>query len=299
MARKNERHLIMSDLYRVLLIEDCAHDAFFNVRALKGGGMEVQFERVETAAQFNAALEKKTWDFILSDHCLPVFNSFAALEIYKGVGLDIPFIVVSGLIGEEQAVKLVKAGAHNYVMKDNLSQLVPTVKRELQAAADRRVRERLYDTESFMASIVRDCNNALFGTTLEGSLLTWNRGAQNLYGYTASEVVGGPATILESPNQFPSQTEILRELKSSGSVPNYETVHLRKNGTPIEVSLSISPIKEAKGRIIGASVLAQDVTRRKKEEDERIGLIQDLADALERVRPANVQSPLSVGLNHH
>jgi two-component system, OmpR family, sensor histidine kinase VicK len=284
----------MSDPYRVLLIEDCAHDAFFNVRALKSGGMEVQFERVDSAAQLKSALGAKTWDFILSDHCLPVFNSFAALEIFKRNGLDIPFIIVSGLIGEEQAVKLVKAGAHDYVMKDNLSQLVPTVKRELQAAGERRARQRLHDTESFMASIVRDCNDALFGTTLEGSLLTWNKGAQKLYGYTASEILGGPATILESPNQFPSQTEVLKELKSSGSVPNYETVHLRKNGTPVEVLLTVSPIKEAKGRIIGASMLAQDVSRRKQEEDERIGLIQDLADALARTRQTTVQSPPSV-----
>jgi PAS domain S-box-containing protein len=284
----------MSDQYRVLLIEDCAQDAFFNVRALKGGGMEVQFERDETAAQLKAALGAKTWDFILSDHSLPVFNSFAALEIYKGNGLDIPFIIVSGLIGEEQAVKLVKAGAHDYVMKDNLSQLVPTVRRELCASEERRTRRRLHDTEFFMASIVRDCNDALFGTTLEGSLLTWNTGAQKLYGYTASEVVGGPATILESPSQFPSQTQVLKKLKSSGSVPNYETVHLRKNGTPIEVSLTTSPIKEANGRIIGASVLAQDVTRRKQEEDERVGLIQDLADALARVRQTTVQSQPSI-----
>jgi len=260
----------MSHPYRVLLIEDCDHDAFFNIRALKGGGMAVQFERVETATQLRAALEAQTWDFILSDHCLPVFNAFAALEIYKGGGLDIPFIVVSGLIGEEQAVKLVKDGAHDFVMKDNLSQLVPTVRRELEAAEQRHARQRLQDTESFMASIVRDCNDAFFGTTLEGSLLTWNKGAQKLYGYTASEIVGGPAAILESPKCVPSQTEILKRLRLTGSVPNYETVHVHKNGTPVEVSLTISPIKEPAGRIIGASMLAQDVGRRKPEEGERV-----------------------------
>jgi len=274
----------MTDLYRVLLIEDCANDAFFNLRALERGGMTVQFERVQTTDQLKSALREKTWDFILSDHCLPGFNSFAALELYKSGGLDIPFIVVSGLIGEEQAVKLMKAGAHDYVMKANLAQLVPTVKRELQAAEERRARRSLHDTESFMASIVRECNDAIFAMNLEGSLVTWNKGAERLYGYTASEIVGGPAAILEAPHQFPGQTEILKKLRSSEAVPHFETVHLRKNRTTVEVSLTVSPIKEAKGRVIGASTLAQDVSCRKQEDDDRIGLIQDLADALARTR---------------
>jgi PAS domain S-box-containing protein len=198
--------------------------------------------------------------------------------------LDIPFIIVSGLIGEEQAVKLMKAGAHDYVMKANLAQLVPTVKRELQAAEERRARRHLHDTESFMASIVRECSDAIFGTNLEGSLVTWNKGAEKLYGYTAAEIVGGPVAILESAHQFPTQNEVLKNLRSSEAVTHFETVHLRKNRTTVEVSLTVSPIKEAKGRVIGASTLAQDVSRRKQEEDDRIGLILDLADALARTR---------------
>ena len=283
----------MTDPYRLLLIEDCDHDAFFNLRALEGGGMKVQSERVQTADQLKAALKQQSWDFIISDHCLPGFNSLAALELYKTFGLDIPFIVVSGLIGEEQAVKLMKAGAHDYVMKDNLAHLVSTVKRELQAAEERRTRQRQHDTELFMASIVRDCNDAIFGTNLEGSLVSWNKGAEKLYGYTASEIVGGPAAILESPHQFPGQSEILKKLKWSEAVPNFETVHLRKNRTPVEVSLTISPVKEAKGRIIGASTLAQDVSHRKQEEDDRIGLIQELANALEATRQTPQTTPRS------
>jgi PAS domain S-box-containing protein len=287
----------MCDRYRVLLIEDCDEDVFFNLRALKGGGMDVQFEQVKTAAQLGTALTAKSWDFILSDHCLPGFDAFTALEQYKSRGLDIPFIVVSGLIGEDQAVKLIKAGAHDYVMKDNLAHLAPTVKRELQAAEERRARQRRHDAESLLASIVRDCNDAIFGTTLDGSLVTWNKGAEKLYGYTAAEVVGGPAAILESPNRFPRQTEILKKLGTSEAVANFETVHLRKNGTAVEVSLTISPIKEPKGRIVGASMLVQDVSRRRQEENDRIGLIRDLADALARTRQTSdsAASPKRVG----
>src|SRR5690349_17107559 len=110
----------MSIPYRVLLIEDSSQDAFFNLRALEHAGLEVQAERVETTAQLKAALETGSWDFILSDYQMPGFDGLAALAMYKDSGLDVPFVVVSGQIGEEQAVKLIKAGAHDYIMKDNL-----------------------------------------------------------------------------------------------------------------------------------------------------------------------------------
>src|SRR5690242_1530251 len=99
--------------YKVLVIEDSTQDTFFNLRALAKGGMEVQSEQVQTAVDMKAALDKTTWDFILSDHYSPGFDALEALEIYNEQRLDIPFIVVSGLIGESQAVKLVKAGAHD------------------------------------------------------------------------------------------------------------------------------------------------------------------------------------------
>lgn len=270
----------MSHPFRVLLIEDCIEDAFFNIRALGKAGMEVKSERVDTVSQLENALATKTWDFILCDHSLPGWDGFAALKAFTDASLDIPFIMVSGQIGEEQAVKLMKAGAHDYIMKDNLAALVPTVKRELRAAEDRRAKRRSQDTEIFLASIVRDCNNAIYGTTLAGSLLTWNKGAEKLYGYTALEIVGRPAAILEAPDQVSKQTMALNKLKSGTTVPRFETVHLRKDRTPINVSLTISPIKEHNGRIIGASTLAEDNGARKQDEDDRIELIRELSQAL-------------------
>jgi len=270
----------MSFPYRVLLIEDCVQDALFNLHTLERGGLEVESERVETAAQLKKALETKTWDFILSDFHLPQFDGLDALEIFKQTGWDIPFIVVSGLIGEEQAVKLLKAGAHDYVMKENLGQLVAAVKREMLAAEERWIRQRTQATESFLASIVRDSEDAIIGETLEGRVVSWNAGAERLYGYTASEIMGESASILESAYRPAERPVLLERLKSGQWVPQFETVHLRKNGTPVEVSLTISPIKEPRGRLIGASTLAQDITLRKQEENSRLELIQDLASAL-------------------
>ena len=273
----------MSDLYRVLLIEDCIEDAFFNVRALGRAGMNVKSERVDTEAEVKKALATATWDFVLCDHKLRGLDGFAALRLFKDSGLDIPFIMVSGYIGEEQAAKLVKAGAHDYVMKDNLSALVPTVSRELQAAEERRAKQRTHETEVFLASMVRDCNDAIFGTTLEGSLISWNKGAERLYGYTASEMLGAPASILEQPDQFPNQSIALKKLKSGEVVPQFETVHLRKNRTPLSVCLTISAVKGKTGRLIGASTLAQG-SNRKQQDDEQLELIRELAEALAKTR---------------
>src|SRR5262249_32681013 len=148
-------------------------------------------------------------DFILSDYQMAGFNGLAALAMYKDTGLDVPFIVVSGQIGEEQAVKLIKAGAHDYVMKDNLDQLAPAVRRELMAAEERWIRKRAQATESFLASLVRDCDDAIIGEMLNGQIVSWNAGAQRLYGYTASEIMGQSAAILESPYRPTEQSGIL------------------------------------------------------------------------------------------
>ena len=132
----------MSIQYRVLLVEDCVTDALLSARAVERSGLQVVWERVETAAEMRTALAEKTWDFILCDYHLPWFNSLAALTVYKESGLDILFIVVSGMIGEEQAMKMIEAGAHDYVMKDHLAQLAPIVRRQLQVAQERCIRQR-------------------------------------------------------------------------------------------------------------------------------------------------------------
>jgi len=270
----------MSIQYQALQIEDCATDALLNLRQLQREGLDTKGERVETASQMRKALEAKTWDFILCDYQLPQFDVLSALALYKQTGLDIPFIVVSGRVGEAQAVKLIKAGAHEYVMKENLVQLPATVRRELRAAEERRARKREHASEVLLASIVRDCSDAIFGTTLEGSLVTWNKGAERLYGYPASEILGRPAAILEPPDQPTKQSAILKRLRCGEPVEHFETVHLRKNKTPIEVSLLVSPVKEPQGRMIAASTIVQDITDRKQREHERIGLIQGLTAAL-------------------
>jgi putative nucleotidyltransferase with HDIG domain len=128
---------------RVLIVEDSEDDALLLVRELKHGGYEPIFERVDTTEAMGAALAKGSWDIILSDYAMPRFSAFAALELFKKSGLDVPFIIVSGAIGEEIAVEMMKAGVHDFVMKGNLARLIPAIERELREAEVRRERKKV------------------------------------------------------------------------------------------------------------------------------------------------------------
>jgi signal transduction histidine kinase len=119
---------------RALIIEDSEVDAFLLERALKAGGLAPQCKRVHTAEAMAEALDEQHWDVILADHSMPLFSAPEALKLLQQRGLDVPFIIVSGHIEEETAVSAMKAGAHDYIMKDRLARLVPAVERELREA---------------------------------------------------------------------------------------------------------------------------------------------------------------------
>jgi signal transduction histidine kinase len=130
----------LSQRLRVLLIEDSEDDADLLKIALRRGGYEIDCRRVHTPEDMQAALQQREWDIVISDYVMPRFNGIDALKLLQSHGIDVPFIIVSGHIGEELAVAAMKAGADDYVMKDKLARLVPAVARELREAESRRAR---------------------------------------------------------------------------------------------------------------------------------------------------------------
>src|SRR6266850_1518996 len=141
----------MNTPIRVLIIEDSQDDAALLLLELESGGYNPTFERVDTATAMQTALAKQPWDIIIADYSMPHFNALAALQLLQDSGLDLPFIIVSGAIGEDTAVAAMKAGAHDYLMKDNLARFVPAVERELREAKVRRQRrqaEKMLATEA-------------------------------------------------------------------------------------------------------------------------------------------------------
>lgn len=130
----------MSLLLRVLIIEDEDDDEELILRHLALGGYDIESYRVEDGRSLAEALEASNWDVIIADYRLPQFDALAALRIVGEKDLDIPFLIVSGNIGEQTAVSAMKAGAHDYIMKDNMLRLVPAIEREIRDAAMRRER---------------------------------------------------------------------------------------------------------------------------------------------------------------
>src|SRR6185503_15467166 len=142
----------------VLFVEDEENDMLMVVRELRRGGYDLVYERVETSAAMRAALDQKQWDLIIADYTMPQFSAPAALTILQERGLDLPFIIVSGTIGEERAVAAMRAGAHDYIVKDHLARLIPAVARELRDAearlARRHAEEALRESEARYRSLV-------------------------------------------------------------------------------------------------------------------------------------------------
>lgn len=136
---------------RVLLIEDREDDALLLLRSLRAGGFEPEFQRVETSESMAAALLAGPWDIIISDYSLPNFSGLQALDLLKQSGLDLPFILVSGTIGEDLAVEAMKAGAHDYVMKGNLHRLTTAIDRELRESEIRKDRKEAQEWLKYLA----------------------------------------------------------------------------------------------------------------------------------------------------
>jgi PAS domain S-box-containing protein len=275
----------MQEPLKVLIAEDSQLSAEAANQALTQAGFSVQSRRVDTRQQFTSALNTEVWSVIISDYMMmPDFNGRDALEIYKRHGLDIPFICVSGEISGEEAAELVRAGAHDYLSKENLSKLGAVVQRELAFAEGRKQKRRAEELAEHLASIVEGSDDAILGKDLNGVVLSWNHGAQRIYGYTAREMVGASVSKLIPPDRLGEFFNILDRLRRGGRVERLETERLRKDGVRVNVSLTISPIRNSRGEVTGASTIARDITQRHRMETERDTLICELKDALSKVK---------------
>ena len=130
----------MSQPLRVLLVEDAEPDAYLVLHALRAGGFAPEHQRVDTPEAMTAALGSGPWDIVISDYSMPHFNGLDALALLQKSGLDVPFIIVTGAIGEEEAVRCLRAGAVDYLLKDRLDRLTPAVQRALVMAEEHRRR---------------------------------------------------------------------------------------------------------------------------------------------------------------
>ena len=160
---------------RVLIVEDSEDDAILLLRELKRGGYDPIFERVDTPAAMIEVLEKQTWDILISDYSMPHFSAPEALKLLHKSGLDLPFIILSGKIGEDTAVAAMKAGAHDYIMKDNMARLIPAIERELQEVKMRRehklAEEALQESEAKNRALLDAIPDMMFRISKDCTIL--------------------------------------------------------------------------------------------------------------------------------
>lgn len=184
----------MAEALRVLIVEDSEEDALLLAHELKKGGYDLLYERVDTPEGMAAALEKKSWDIIISDYVMPRFSGLNALKLKQEMMPDLPFIVVSGQIGEDVAVEAMKAGAQDYIMKGHLAKLVPTVERELLDAGMRLEKK---EAEAKLLQSAKDWE-ITFDTMADGvsihspdfKILKINKSLSDILGKKKDELIG-------------------------------------------------------------------------------------------------------------
>jgi two-component system, cell cycle sensor histidine kinase and response regulator CckA len=282
----------MANLLNVLVVEDSENDTTLLLEELRRKDFSPMYRRVETAREMAAALERRSWDVVLSDYVMPQFSGPDALLLLREKNLDIPFIVISGTYGEEAAVHMMKAGANDYITKGNLSRLAPVIEREMAAAKSRRARRQAEEGMRFLAAIVESTDDAIWGQGADGEVVSWNRAAEKIFGYRAGEIVGRSVAMLFPVDKRDELIGLMEGLKRGERAGIYESARVRKDGQIIPVSTTVSPIRDADGNIVGASAITRDNTERKRAEEERLRLIEDLRDALKEVKALSGLLPI-------
>ena len=260
---------------RVLIVEDSTDDTLLLLRELRRGGYDPQHERVDTAEGMRAALEKQEWDVVISDHAMPAFSAPAALKLLQAGGWpDLPFIIVSGHIGEDAAVKAMKAGAHDFVSKDGLARLAPAIERELRDAEERRERRRAQEAlrlaEEKYRGIFENAVEGIFQTTIDGRLVTANSMMARIFGYDSpEEMMQILHDVAEQLYVEPDRrNEFTQRMREDGRVFEFEIQFYRKDGSKIWTSTNARAVRDGSGEIVGYEGTIEDITERKRAEEE-------------------------------
>jgi PAS domain S-box-containing protein len=411
---------------RVLIVEDVPLDAEMMLFELEQSGVHTESRRVSDKAALIDAMHTFVPDVILSDFSLPNFDGMSALKLRQQYCPDTPFIIVSGSLGEERAVQILKAGATDYVLKHDLTRLATAVERALadgdaQRNAKRISREleterrllsavltnsaaliALFDAEdrlvrvnpaasaacgmseaqaigrsyadlfaepgqaqlaraafrqiisrhgesdascapwrevtrlgrvilwsaSFLdepgsagetivlagiditeqqqqeemcvrlAAIVDSSDDAIISKTLDDVVTSWNGGAERLFGYSADEAIGQPMLMLVPPGQGDEEAQMLQRLGKGQPVTHFQTLRRRKDGQEVSLSISMSPMRDAAGRTIGASLIARDISQQKRLEELRLRSFELEAENT-RVQEANrLKSEFLANMSH-
>lgn len=252
----------------LIIVEDSLDDTLLILHELKRGGFNVEHLRVETSEELSSAMAKREWDLLICDHNLPEFNAPAALEIIKSCDIDIPFIIVSNMIGEEVAVEAMRAGAHDYILKNNLARLVPVVRRALFDANVRLERKKaeqaLQESEERFRRLADNAQDLIYRIKLHPvrSFEYVSPSSLKIIGYTPEEHYADPELAFRIVH--PEDKGILESM-SKGKTKFAKPLVIRwvhKSGSTVWVEQRNVPLHDDSGKLVAIEGIARDITDR-------------------------------------
>jgi two-component system, cell cycle sensor histidine kinase and response regulator CckA len=268
----------MSEPLRLLMAEDSGEDAALLEAELRAGGYAPDIRRVLTEAQFRAALDDQEWDLALLDFSLPQFSALRALEILRAEAIALPALVVSGAAGEDELVGTVRAGAADYIQKDNLSRLVPAIRRELEDAKGRRERQRaeraLRESEERFRFVLDHAGGVFFRLRHADMKYEYmSPGIEALTGYTAEELkeldFNSLITMVSEPAGVARARPAGKDGRVDGRVEEYRADYQfrARSGALKWVSVHSFPWRDEAGTLLGSVGLLMDITERRRTEE--------------------------------
>ena|GEM_PF-1807446 len=279
---------------RILLAEDSEDDALLLEDVIKKGGYAPEMRRVEDPEAMVAALEDGGWDMVLCDYAMPSFNGLDALNLLKNSGHDLPFIIVSGAIGEETAVGLMKDGAHDYVFKGNLARLVPVIERELQEAEVRSQRQKaeeaLREKTVRLSKAQRIARMGFLDWNLKTNRMQWSEEVYRLCGIDPEMETGDINLTMQLVH--PEDREFVKKNLDMAirGVKKYDIDYrkLRPDGSVIWVHAQAELIRDADGNPDSLLGTVVDITERKQAEEALRKTTEELGAEREELSEKNL-----------
>ena len=258
----------MSQRLRTLIVEDSEDDAQLLLRHLRRGGYEPLGVRVETAEEMSRLLDEQTWDLVVADYSLPQFSAVHALAILNEKDIDVPFIILSGTIGEGTAVEAMRAGAHDYIMKGSSARLLPAIDRELREAEERATRRKaeraLHENERRFRSLIEHSSDITTLVDGNGTILYESPSVERLLGHQPGDLIGSPLEQHLHPEDLELVRQAIRE-PVPGAVPTIEFRFRERDGgfRPLEATVTNLLDNPDLGGIV---LNCRDITARKRDE---------------------------------